>query len=85
VRLALGGVLATSEPMLAILDDPLVHADPVKHRRFLDVLRLAAEGDKAWSPAAGPLQVVILTCHPDRFDHLTGATHISLGALIRRV
>jgi DNA repair exonuclease SbcCD ATPase subunit len=79
VRLALGGVLARDEPVVAILDDPLAHADPAKHRRLLDVLRVAAEGNVAWHPPAGRLQVFILTCHPDRFDYLPGARHIDLA------
>lgn len=84
VRLALGGVLAKDEPVVAILDDPLAHADPHKHRRFLDILRLAADGNAAWTPPAGPLQIVVLTCHPDRFDYLACAKHIDLTSLIRR-
>jgi hypothetical protein len=84
VRLALGGVLARDEPAVAIFDDPLAHADPVKHRRILDVLRIAAAGGTTWNPPAGKLQIIILTCHPDRFDHLPGARHIDLQRLIER-
>jgi hypothetical protein len=84
VRLALGGVLAHEEPAVAILDDPLAHADPAKHRRILDLVRLAAEGDPSWNPPAGKLQILILTCHPERFDHLTGVHQIDLGKLIER-
>lgn len=84
VRLALGGVLAKDEATTTILDDPLAHADPAKHRRILDILRLAAEGNRSWTPPAGPLQIVILTCHPDRFDYLPGAHHIDLAAAIQR-
>jgi uncharacterized protein YhaN len=84
VRLALGGVLARSEPALAILDDPLAHADPAKHRRILEILKMAAEGSQAADAPAGPLQILILTCHPDRFDHLSGARHINLAELIQR-
>lgn len=84
VRLALGGILARDEPVTAILDDPLAHADPVKHRRVLDVLRLAARGNTALSPPAGRLQIIILTCHPERFDHLPGAKSIELASLIER-
>jgi DNA repair exonuclease SbcCD ATPase subunit len=84
VRLALGGVLARTEPALAILDDPLAHADPAKHRRILEILKMAAEGNQSAEAPAGPLQILILTCHPDRFDHLTGARHINLAELIQR-
>lgn len=85
VRLALGGVLSKDEPVVAILDDPLAHADPNKHRRILDVLRIASEGSAALSPPAGRMQIVILTCHPDRFDHLPGAKQVDLAKLIFRV
>jgi DNA repair exonuclease SbcCD ATPase subunit len=84
VRLALGGVLARGEPVVALLDDPLAHADAAKHRRVLDVLRRAAEGDAGSTPPAGCLQILILTCHPDRFDHLPGAHHIDLAQHICR-
>lgn len=84
VRLALGGVLARDEPVAAILDDPLAHADPGKHRKILDVIRLAAAGNAAWNPPAGPMQIIVLTCHPDRFDYLPGAKHIDLAQLIAR-
>ncbi len=84
VRLALGGVLAKDEPVVAILDDPLAHADPLKHRRILDILRMAAEGNPALNPPTGRLQILIFTCHPDRFDYLAGAHHIDLTKLIVR-
>jgi DNA repair exonuclease SbcCD ATPase subunit len=84
IRLALGGVLAKDEPQVAILDDPLAHADSSKHRRILDIIRIAAEGNSAWTPPAGKLQVLILTCHPDRFDYLTGAKQIDLAKMIVR-
>jgi len=84
VRLALGGVLAKNEPQVAILDDPLTHADTGKHRRFLEIIRMAAEAQVAADPPAGPLQILILTCHPDRFDHLPGAMQINLAERISR-
>jgi energy-coupling factor transporter ATP-binding protein EcfA2 len=84
VRLAIGGVLAKDEPAVTILDDPLAHADPAKHRRILDMMRLAAEGNPAWTPPAGRLQILILTCHPERFDYLSGVRQIDLAKLIVR-
>ena len=84
VRLAIGGILANGEPAVTILDDPLAHADAVKHRRILDIMRLATEGNPAWTPPAGQLQILIFTCHPDRFDYLTGVRQIDLGKLIVR-
>ncbi|HLJ95856.1 MAG TPA: hypothetical protein VKU02_21950, partial [Gemmataceae bacterium] len=84
VRLAMGGVLAKEEPAVTILDDPLAHADPVKHRRILDIMRMAAEGNPGWTPPAGRLQILIFTCHPDRFDYLTGVRQIDLAKRIVR-
>jgi uncharacterized protein YhaN len=69
---------------VTILDDPLAHADPVKHRRILDILRMAAQGNPAWTPLAGRLQILIFTCHPDRFDYLTDVRQIDLAKLIVR-
>ena len=79
VRLALGGVLARDEPQVAILDDPLAHSDPPKHRRMLDILEFASEGREAGKrpgQSFGRLQLIILTCHPERFDHLSDARQI---------
>jgi DNA repair protein SbcC/Rad50 len=84
VRLALGGILSKDEPQVAILDDPLVHADAGKHRRFLEILKMAAEAQVPAAPPAGRLQIIVLTCHPDRFDHLQGAKHIDLADSIKR-
>jgi DNA repair exonuclease SbcCD ATPase subunit len=84
VRLALGGVLAKDEKQVAILDDPLAHADRLKHERILELLRRASEGAVDSDPPAGRLQILILTCHPDRFDHLPGATQINLAEKITR-
>lgn len=83
VRLAVGGLLAKGERQLAILDDPLTHADKIKHRRMQDILQLAAAGSAGTGPSvAGPLQIVILTCHPERFDYLRGALQIDLEQAI---
>jgi hypothetical protein len=84
VRLALGGALAKDEPMVAVLDDPLAHADALKHRRILDIVRMAAEGNPAWQPPGGRLQILVFTCHPERFDYLTTGRHIDLASLIVR-
>jgi hypothetical protein len=31
------------------------------------ILRRAAEGDSKLAPPAGPLQILVLTCHPEWF------------------
>jgi chromosome segregation ATPase len=57
LRLAVAQELATDEPQVLILDDVLVHTDPLRQDRILDVL--GAQTDR--------LQILILTCHPDRY------------------
>lgn len=57
LRLAVAQELATEEPQVLILDDVLVNTDPVRQERILDVLGTQADR----------LQILILTCHPDRY------------------
>ena len=79
VRLALGSTLSTpNEPVVAMLDDPLTHGDVVRLDRMRAVLRHASAGDSNSIPPAGPLQIVILTCHPERFV-MDGARTIDLS------
>ena len=87
VRLAVGGILARDERQLAILDDPLTHTDSLKQRRMLEILESATRGlrdEESGQSVGGPLQIVILTCHRDRFDHLREARQIDLAEHIRR-
>jgi hypothetical protein len=68
VRLALGSLLTSAgEPAVAILDDPLTHCDLGRLNKMRVILRRAAEGDAKQDPPAGPLQIIILTCHPEGF------------------
>jgi predicted nucleic acid-binding Zn-ribbon protein len=79
VRLALGSVLSSSaEPAVAVLDDPLTHSDVVRMDRMRAVLRNAAAGDATSAPAAGPLQIIVLTCHPEWFA-VEGAKVVDLS------
>ena len=59
--------LATDEPQVLILDDVLVNTDPVRQERILDVL----------GAQATHLQILILTCHPDRYRGVGEAISIS--------
>jgi predicted nucleic acid-binding Zn-ribbon protein len=78
IRLALGSLLSTAaEPVTAVLDDPLTHSDGVRLDRMRAVLRHAAAGDAQAQPPAGPLQVIVFTCHPEWFA-VDGATTIDL-------
>jgi hypothetical protein len=82
IRLALGGLLSRDGTMVALLDDPLTHTDREKHRRILQIVAEAARGETGTgnhSPlAAGPLQILILTCHPEHFKTLEDAHWIDM-------
>jgi predicted nucleic acid-binding Zn-ribbon protein len=68
VRVALGSLLTSDkDPAVAILDDPLTHCDVGRLNKMRVILRRAAVGDSRLSPPAGPLQIIILTCHPEWF------------------
>lgn len=84
IRLAVGGLLARNEPSVAIFDDPLAHADPSKHRKMLEILARASQGEPHGPHPTGPLQLIVLTCHADRFDYLQDAQQIDLSRLIKR-
>ncbi len=80
IRLAVGGLLSQDEPTVALLDDPLAHADLGKHTKMLEILHRAARGEGQ----AGPMQIILLTCHPERFASIADAQKIDLAAKIRR-
>jgi hypothetical protein len=87
VRLALGSMLSTpEEPVVAVLDDPLTHSDTVRLDRMRALLRSAAAADASTTPPAGPLQILVFTCHPEWF-RMDGARIIDLAnrdVLVRR-
>lgn len=62
VRLALGHFLGQVERQLVVLDDPLVNTDPHRLERILDLLEAASK----------TLQIIILTCHIDRYEGILG-------------
>ncbi len=67
LRIAVAQELAVTEPQVLILDDVLVNTDPVRQQRVLETL----------AAVATRLQVVILTCHPDRYRGVGNA--LALG------
>jgi len=67
LRLAVAQELAADEPQVLILDDVLVNTDPIRQERILDTL--AAQ--------ANHLQILILTCHPDRYRGVGTAISIT--------
>jgi chromosome segregation ATPase len=79
VRLALGSALSTpEEPAVALLDDPLTHSDVIRLDLMRAVLKNATQGDSAAKPPAGPLQIIVFTCHPEWFA-IDGAKIIDLS------
>jgi uncharacterized protein YhaN len=64
----LGEVLAKDERQLVVLDDVLNATDTGRLARLLTVLEEAADC----------LQIVILTCHPERYRALEAATFFNL-------
>src|SRR5262249_35092296 len=69
IRLALGATLSSfEEPAVAVLDDPLTHSALPRLTQMRGVLRSAAAGDAAPNAQAGPLQIIVLTCHPEWFS-----------------
>ncbi len=68
-RLALGQVLAQNERQLVVLDDVLNATDTGRLARVLTLLEEAADR----------LQVVILTCHPERYRALEKASFFELA------
>lgn len=57
LRIGVAATLGEEEPQSLILDDVLVHTDPARQERVLDLLETTARD----------LQILILTCHPDRY------------------
>ncbi len=72
-RLALAELLASSERQLVVLDDVLTFTDAARMARVLDVLEESAQR----------LQILIITCHPERYRGLTAAQFIDLEAIGR--
>jgi uncharacterized protein YhaN len=68
IRLALGQVLAKEERQLVVLDDVLNATDTGRHARVLTLL----------DESADHLQIVILTCHPERYRALEQAQFFEL-------
>ncbi|MBI3801753.1 MAG: hypothetical protein HY268_32890 [Deltaproteobacteria bacterium] len=71
-RLALAEVLAKAERQLVVLDDVLTATDIGRLARILTVLEEAAQR----------LQVLIITCHPERYRGLDGAQFFDLEAIL---
>lgn len=71
-RLALAEVLAREERQLVVLDDVLTATDAGRLARVMNILEEAAQR----------LQVLILTCHPERYRGLTHARFFDMESLV---
>lgn len=72
-RLALAELLASTERQLVVLDDVLTFTDAARMARVLDVLEESAQR----------LQILIITCHPERYRGLQAAQFIDLEEMVR--
>jgi hypothetical protein len=61
-RLEVARLLASEGRPMLLLDDPLAHTDPTRHREALALLR----------EMAAVAQVIVFTCHADRYASLHG-------------
>jgi uncharacterized protein YhaN len=71
VRLALASTLSTEERQLLVLDDVFVYTDHSRLARITSVLEEIAER----------FQILLLTCHPERFGGLRDAKLFDVQAL----
>ncbi len=72
VRLALADVAFGDERQLVVLDDVFTYTDTARLARIVTVLDEAAQ----------QYQIVILTCHPERYRGLPNATFFDLEAIV---
>ncbi len=70
-RLALAETLARDNRQMVVMDDVLTATDAGRLGRILDLLE----------EASTKLQIILLTCHPERYRALSHASYIDLAAL----
>ncbi|MFN0104929.1 MAG: AAA family ATPase [Bryobacteraceae bacterium] len=70
-RLALATQLAQTNRQLAVFDDAFLATDPTRADRILELLAAAAER----------LQIIVLTCHPTRYQNLPAVRSFDLEKL----
>lgn len=73
VRLALADVAFQGRRELLVLDDVFVHTDMTRIARIVSILEEAAER----------FQIVLLTCHPERYRGIPAAKFFDLPELVR--
>jgi uncharacterized protein YhaN len=73
VRLALADVAFQEERQLLVLDDVFIYTDTARLARIATIL----------DEAADRFQIVLLTCHPERYRGLPNAKFFDLEAIVR--
>jgi energy-coupling factor transporter ATP-binding protein EcfA2 len=68
-RLAMADLFTAGEPQPVVFDDALMATDAVRFQRILEMLETRRER----------MQILILTCHPERYAALTGAHVVQMG------
>lgn len=71
-RLALADVITKDQRQLVVLDDVLTATDAGRLARIMTILEEAAQR----------MQVLILTCHPERYRGLQGSQFVDLEAIL---
>ena len=72
VRMALADCSGSGERRLLVLDDTLMATDSIRFQRILKIVEEAAK----------ELQILILTCQPERFERLSDANRVDLASLL---
>ena len=72
VRMALADCSGSGERRLLVLDDTLMAIDSIRFQRILQIVEEAAK----------ELQILILTCQPERFERLSDANRVDLATLL---
>jgi uncharacterized protein YhaN len=72
-RLALAEVLAREERQMVVLDDVMTYTDAGRMARVMAILEEEARH----------LQIILLTCHPEKYRGLNGANFVDLEAAVR--
>jgi uncharacterized protein YhaN len=72
-RLALAEVLAKEERQMVVLDDVMTFTDAGRMARVMGILEEEAQH----------LQIIILTCHPERYRGLGNTQFVDLEAVVR--
>lgn len=71
-RLAVAGLVDPEQGVPVVIDDALGYSDPDRLQQMAQVLGTSAQG--------GDVQLILLTCTPDRYSSIPGAQQVRLTA-----